>query len=195
MVNKINQSINQKTRSATTTTLFKSNLTKPNLDSLKVAFEKTSWDHILNSTDTNIAFSLFSNEIENKFNSICPNSEVKFKPKELLQNPWMTNGLKKSSKRKQKLYNKFLKSRSIIDERNYNSYKNMFQKILKKAKSNYYSGQFNKHKSDSKKTWQIIKEVTGRQKISKDCLPKVIKQDGITIHNKHKICSEFNKFL
>ena len=82
----------------------------------------------------------------------------------------MTSGLRKSSKRKQLLYNKFLKSRSIVDEKNYKSYKNLFQKLLKKAKSNYYSKQLDKHKSDSKKIWKIINEVTGRERNSNGVL-------------------------
>ena len=107
----------------------------------------------------------------------------------------MTNGLKKSSKRKQKLYNKFLKSRSIVDENNYKNYKNLFQKLLKKSKSNHYSNQLNKHKSDSKKTWQIINEITGRKKLSSDTFPKSVKHGGTIFYDKHKICTEFNKYF
>ena len=107
----------------------------------------------------------------------------------------MTSGLKKSSKRKQYLYNKFLKSRSSIDENNYKNYKKLFQKLLKKAKSNYYSNLLNKHNFDSKKTWQIINEVTGRKKASNDTFPKNVKHNGTMLNDKHKICTEFNKYF
>ena len=46
-----------------------------------------------------------------------------------------------------------------------------------------------------KKTWSIINEVTGRKKIANDTFPKSIIQDGITLNNKHKICSAFNKYF
>ena len=151
-------------------------------------------DNVLASNDTNIAFSTFSEIIQETFDNICPVSETRVKPKEL-ENRWMTSGLIKSSKRKQKLYVKFLKSRSTSDEINYKKYKNLFQKILKKAKSNYYSNQLKKHKADSKKTWQIINEVTGRKKVSNDTLPKIIIKDGTVIHGKRNICNEFNKFF
>ena len=98
-------------------------------------------------------------------------------------------------KRKQKLYNNFLKSRAVVDENKYKNYKNLFQKILKKAKSNYYSHQLDKHKSDSKKTWQIINEVTGRKTTSKETLPKSIKHGRTTFNDKHTICTEFNKYF
>ena len=181
-------------KSSTSAKVFKRNLTKTNLDSLKNAYNDTSWNDVLSSTSTNTSFSYFSKKIQNIFDKVCPLSEVKVKPKEL-QNSWMTNGLKKSSKRKQKLYNKFLKSRSIVDENNYKNYKNLFQKLLKKSKSNYYSNQLNKHKSDSKKTWQIINEITGRKKPSNDTFPKSIKHGGTIFHDKHKICTEFNKYF
>ena len=43
---------------------------------------------------------------------------------------WITSGLMKSSKRKQKLYIKFLKTKSFNNEKIYKEYKNIFEKIL-----------------------------------------------------------------
>ena len=45
-----------------------------------------------------------------------------------LKSPWITKGLKKSSKRKQKLYVKFLKTKSFKAEKKYKTYKNIFEK-------------------------------------------------------------------
>ena len=107
----------------------------------------------------------------------------------------MTGGLKKSSKRKQKLYNKFLKSRSTADDLNYKIYKNFFQKLIKKAKITYYSNQLNKYKTNIKKTWETINEVTGRKKISTDNLPNTVNENNIIYQNKEQICKEFNKYF
>ena len=107
----------------------------------------------------------------------------------------MTNGLKKSSKRKQKLYNKFLKSRSSADEINYKAYKSFYQKLIKTAKKTYYSNQLNKYKTNIKKTWEILNEVTGRKKISNDSLPKHINKKGVIYKNKDQICTELNKYF
>ena len=71
---------------STYTTISKRNLSKTNLDSLKDAYNDTSWDDVLNSTNTNTSFSYFSKKIQNIFDKVCPLSEVKVKPKEL-QNP------------------------------------------------------------------------------------------------------------
>ena len=80
-----------------------------------------------------------------------------------LRSPWISKGLKKSSKKKQRLYIKFVKSKSPEDGLNYKTYKRLFEKLIKKAKITYYSKFLHKYKTDSKWTWQIIKEITGRQ--------------------------------
>ena len=57
----------------------------------------------------------------------------------------------KSSKQKQKLYNKFLKPRAKENEMVYKAYKNLFEAIRKKkTKLNYYSELFAKYKNDIK---------------------------------------------
>ena len=53
--------------------------------------------------------------------------------KEKLKNPWMTKGLLKSSKQKQKLYKKFMK-KSPRNENINNSYKSLFESLKKKSK-------------------------------------------------------------
>ena len=50
-----------------------------------------------------------------------------------LNSPWMSKGLKKSSKLKQKLYIKFLKNKTTQNETIYKNYKNLFEKIKKRS--------------------------------------------------------------
>ena len=61
-----------------------------------------------------------------------------------LNTPWITKGIRKSSKRKQRLYEKYLKIRSKENEKTYKTYKNLFERIKKmrrkiiiEIKSNY----------------------------------------------------------
>ena len=46
----------------------------------------------------------------------------------IIKNPWITKGIKKLSKRKQKLYEKFLKT-EIKNEKLYKSYKSLFESV------------------------------------------------------------------
>ena len=53
------------------------------------------------------------------------------KPKNLVS-PWITQGLGKSSRKKQRLHDKFLKQRNSKNEEAYKVYKNLFEKLKKK---------------------------------------------------------------
>ena len=51
-----------------------------------------------------------------------------------IKSSWISKGLKKSSKTKQRLYIKFLKTKTLADESKYKNYKNLFEKLRKKSK-------------------------------------------------------------
>ena len=51
-----------------------------------------------------------------------------------MQNPWMTKGLLKLSKRIQNLYEKILKKRTSRNENIYKTYKSLFESLKKKSK-------------------------------------------------------------
>ena len=75
-----------------------------------------------------------------------------------LQIPWITRGIKKSSKRKQELYIKFLKNRNSKSELEYKNYKKLFESIKKLAKKNYISSLILEHKNNIKKPGTLLKE-------------------------------------
>ena len=52
-----------------------------------------------------------------------------------------------------------------------------------------------KYKTDSKRTWQVMKEITGKQKAKSNLLPQEIKADKTIIQNPQGIGKEFNKFF
>ena len=54
----------------------------------------------------------------------------------VIQRPWITAGMKKSSKRKQRRYEKFLKCRLERNEDEYKNYKRLFETIKKRSKKN-----------------------------------------------------------
>ena len=53
----------------------------------------------------------------------------------------------------------------------------------------------NKYKYDTKRTWQVMKEITGTQKTKSSSLPKTRKtKQGIT-EKESKIAKEFDKYF
>ena len=91
-----------------------------------------------------------------------------------LKNPWITKGILKSSKTKQRLYDKFLKSKTYEHEISYKNYRKLFESIKQRAKSQYYSKMILHYKDNLNKTWQIMKEVIGKGKLVNKSLPKHI---------------------
>ena len=83
--------------------------------------------------------------------------------------------LLKSSKRKQKLYNKFLKNKS------YNNEKLYYSKILIKYQSNI------------KETWQVIKVVIGTSKSKSKQIPRRLLINDINVFDKNAIAENFNQ--
>ena len=65
------------------------------------------------------------------YDAAFPETKIEIKTKNLLS-PWLTKGLRKSSKRKKKLYGKFLKKRNLANEMAYKKkpVSNIKKKIL-----------------------------------------------------------------
>ena len=61
-------------------------------------------------------------------------------------------------KAKQKLYEKFLNNHSIQNEKIYNDYRKLFE-------TEYYYGKLLQFQGDTKKAWQVMKEVIGKSKL------------------------------
>ena len=53
----------------------------------------------------------------------------------------------------------------------------------------------NKYKYDTKRTWQVMKEITGKQKTKSSSLPKTIKTKQEITEKVSKIVKEFNKYF
>ena len=114
-----------------------------------------------------------------------PLTEIEIKPKNL-KTLWFSKGLKKSSKTKQRLHIKLLENKSAESEEKYKNYKNLFEKLNIKSKKNYYASLLNKHKYDTKRRWQVMKEITGKQKKKSSSLTKAIKLSKKSPKNKAK---------
>ena len=66
----------------------------------------------------------------------------------------MTRGLLKSSKKKQKLYEKYLKSRTNKNDTNYKAYNykaHLFEQLKNRSKKNHYENLLIKYRSNIKK--------------------------------------------
>ena len=101
----------------------------------------------------------------------------------------------RSSKMKQKPYEKFLKHQTQETELAQKSYKNLFESIEKKPKKKYYSEKVSKYKNDAKRTWSIMKELVGKIKLKPSNLPRRVTVNEVDAFDEPKIANEFNAFF
>ena len=133
----------------------------------------TDWSMVYAEQCTNTCYDLFLEKFLEIYNKTFPVIQRRVKIKTLL-NPWFTKGFLKSSKMKQQLYNKYLKSRTDSDHENYRHYRNLFEKLKLKAKETYYKNKIEQYQGNAKKTWATIKEILGKQKPNNRKLPNLI---------------------
>ena len=81
-----------------------------------------------------------------------------------MESPWITNGIKKLSKKKQCLYQKFLKKRTGKNESEYKNYKKLVESVKQRSKKCYFSRLILKHQNNIKRTWNVIQDAIGKTK-------------------------------
>ena len=118
--------------------ILKRNICDQSIKKIKQKLRDVIWDDIKITDSVNHSYNRFLQIFLSLYNECFPKIKIKLKPQKLFR-PWITLGIRKSSKRKQKLYEKFLKTRNAKSEAEYKAYKNMFEIIKRKSKRNYHS--------------------------------------------------------
>ena len=106
---------------------------------------ETSWYDIKASKSPDEAHKSFFNKFSDLYDTYFPKKQIKLKSKDL-QSPWITNNIKKFSKRKQRLYEKFLINWNEKNELEYKTYKKPFESIKKRSKKLHFSNLVLKYK-------------------------------------------------
>ena len=82
-----------------------------------------------------------------------------------MTSPWITRDLKKTSKRKQRLYDKYLKRRNDKNEKTNKMYKSLFEKLKLQSKKLYFQNKLKQYENNVKNTWKILKVIIGKSKV------------------------------
>ena len=104
----------------------------------KGRLRETSWDKVKGLDNLNESYVKFIESITQIYDECSPKTKFKIKSNNKA-NPWITKGIAKSSKRKQKLYEKFLKNLFNQNEKIYKDYRKLFETITMKSKWKFYS--------------------------------------------------------
>ena len=116
----------------------------------KNVLKEMTWDDLISSKQTDSVYEAFLNKFTSLYDKMFEKFAVTVKSK-TLKNPWITKGILKSSKTKQRLYDKFLKSKTYEHEIVLKTYRKLFKSIKQRAKSQYYSKMILHYKDKHKK--------------------------------------------
>ena len=82
--------------------------------------------------------------------------------------------MKKSSKRKQRLYDKYLKRRNGKNEKAYKMHKSLFEKLKLQSKKIYFQNKPKQYANNVENTWKIMKVIIGKSKVYNNNFPKIL---------------------
>ena len=136
------------------------------IDYLKQYLRCVNWSEVCEDK-TVTAFEKFERILEEGMNICCPIETKDIKNKITIE-PWYTDGLLTSRKTKEKLLKDHRKQKTDLTWNNLRTYRNVYNRTIRAAKKIYYDRQFKMAKNDSKKTWQIANELTGRKPKTED---------------------------
>ena len=154
---------------------------------------QVDWTVLYNNQDTNSAFEVFHNKVTEIYNVAFP--KVKIKSMYYVRKPWLTYGLKKSIKIKNKLYAIMSRKKTVYNETIYKNYRNRLHKLLKNAERNYYNDQILTNRNNIRKTWSIIKTIINKNKGDQIKQTKFMLSDGSVTDDKEAVAEKYNDFF
>ena len=151
-----------------------------------------AWSSLLSENgDLNQSTINVLNTIKTLVNNHAPLKQVSRSKRKQFTKPWITNGILKSIKTKQKMYHTHFHSNNINKVIQYMKYSNKLNKIKQKSKISYYNTQFTKYKTNLKATWKLIGTLIQR-KTKGQIHPTKIIRNNKTYVTKQDIANQFN---
>ena len=149
------------------------------------------WQFVLNETDTAMAYRKFHEAISLKYNACFPYRRIS---KRYYKNkPWLSTALKESIKIKNKLYVKSKRSGNSEKVSYYKKYINKLNQLIRSAERKHFHDVLLEHKSNLKKSWQVIKTVINKRKYTP--VNTKFKVNGATTNDGNVIANRFNSFF
>lgn len=165
---------------------------------MNAAFQLLSgwdWSEILNINDVDISCSIFIEQLQ-KILSLS-NKTVRFSSNNCRIKPWMTAGLVRSIRTRDKLGRRLKKQpfNNVLKTR-YKNYRNILSKTIRSAKEIYYRNKINQSKNNKRLLWNNIAEVMGIKK-NKDKFPfeQFLRgKDDIRVEDIKQVANSLNEY-
>ena len=123
-----------------------------------------NWDFVNTDDNPETSYTKFIDKTTELLNIHCPIKSVKVSNRKLARKPWITVGLVKSIRTKDKLYKKFITKPTEENKLKYTKYRNLLNNILRAAKKSHITAEIELNKFNMKETWKTLNNLLGRNK-------------------------------
>ena len=161
-----------------------------NINKFNQGLSSTDWSQVLSADDAQKAYTNFHDIMTKLYNECFPLKE--FKLGYLTRKPWLSEGMKRQIKIKNRLYRRYLRSDNPEHHMIYKRFRNVLHNKLHIAEKAHYDKLINDNKHNLKKSWKILKDIINKKK-SSSCFSKFVVNKSITT-DKQKIAEGFNNF-
>jgi len=173
--------------------IFKRKLTDDNINGFRLSLAGINWINVTQNLEVDGSFDAFWTIFSDLYKIHFPEIKVKFNKNIHKLNGYMTGGLLISRKTKLELCKQAAKNRDPISNDNYKKFRNLYNTVLRLSKKMYFDANFELHKKNPKKTWELLKEAACLNK-SNDKIDEIIVNNE-TITDQCKIANSFNEFF
>ena len=173
-----------------------------NLDEKKFCedFSNINWDDIIDieKNDTNLSFDSFFNKFNTVLNKHAPLKKISNKSFKRQFKPWITQAIKISIKKCNKLKNKFLRCKDPILKNSLNNkfklYRNSLVSLIRQSKKNHFDIFFQTNNTNLRETWKGIKSLINIR-AKNTSLPSCLSHGNDIITDPTEISNHFNDFF
>lgn len=153
-----------------------------------------NWSNILNGNcDLNEKALNVVNLIRETVDKHAPIKLASNKKMKRLRKPWITDGILKSIKKKQRMYyTHFFRCKNAQKVNSYKRYSNMLNRLKRESKRRYYTSHFIKCKNNLKATWKLIGTLINRKMKGQSIPTRLIRNNKIYT-SKLDIAEQFNE--
>ena len=151
------------------------------------------WESLNDIRDVNKRYDAFLLLYKQLYDKYFPATKVTKRVRKS-QKPWLSKEIKKCIKRKNILYRKYLKNRTLYRFDTYKTCRNTVNAMIRKAKREYYNRKFEFAKNNMKVTWKVIYDVMNKKRATKNDIIS-IEHDGENITDKQDIANIFNEYF
>ena len=164
-----------------------------NKEKFRSILSEMNWEYELENKNVNDSMNIFYHTIVNAYNKLF--SLVKLSRKRAKDKPWVTTGLKKSIKEKQRLFRIYKFNHSVENEQKYKKYNNELRTIIRQSEINYFKKMFDHKKNSIKMLWSNLGNILSPDKRHKSNSIDRLLIDGNEVKDDSEIADSLNEYF